>query len=97
MDRAVKSQRFYLRYGPHEWKTECRHKLCQGFLEHLKGRDGPARAGQSRRTYTGRKPRLPGSPWSDELDVADVRSADKTFFCDRARAVRHFCNSAATL
>src|SRR5207245_11185834 len=89
MDRTSEPQRIFLRCGPHKWKINFRHELREGLLEHFEGRDGPARAGQSRRTYTGRKPRLPGSPWSDELDVADVRSADEPFLCDRARAMRH--------
>src|SRR5947209_11693086 len=95
MDGASEPQRIFLRCGSNERKTYFGDELRQGFLEHLKGREGPARAGQSRRTYTGRKPRLPGSPWSDELDVADVRSADETFLCDRTRAMRHLFDGTA--
>src|SRR5437667_2742837 len=97
MDRTSEPQRIFLCCGPDKWKTDFCHELCESFLEHLKGRDGPARAGQRRRTYTGRKPRLPGSPWSDELDVADVRSADETFLCDRTRAMRHLFDGTATV
>src|SRR5205814_8869855 len=97
MDRTSEPQRIFLRCGPHKWKINFRHELRQSLLEYFEGRDRPARAGQGGFPHAGRESRVPGRARRDELDVADVRSADETVLCDGSRAVRHFCNGAATL
>src|SRR5256884_8766831 len=97
MDRTSEPQRIFLRCGPHKWKINFRHELRESLLEYFEGRERPARAGQGGVALGGRGSRLAGRGGGDELDVADVLSADETVLWDRARAMRHFCKGASTL